>query len=143
MKFPSELSDINGFNDFHIKVNPSIFISNLQVFKKYTDDDFVQCKIDYLHKLHTNANHQKNTIQDLEIKYKALVSRLYRIRNGLVHNALIGKNDIFIYVEWLRYCVVLILNASVLIDENKIGKDQWNYEYALKIFKPELFTASC
>lgn len=58
---------------------------------------------------------------------------MYRIRNGLVHSALTGKNDISIYVEWLRYCVVLILNAAVSIDEDK--NEVWNYEYAIKIFK--------
>ncbi|WP_339291012.1 hypothetical protein MKY48_22825 [Paenibacillus sp. FSL W8-0187] len=133
MKFPTELANISGFNEFHTKLDPNLLIKNILIFNNHTDDDFIKHKIDFLNKLNSDIKFQKNTIKQLEEKYQLLVSRLYRIRNGLMHSALTGKNDISIYVEWLRYCVVLILNAAVLIDEDK--NEVWNYEYAIKIFK--------
>lgn len=47
MKFPTELANISGFNEFHSKVDPSLFIENLLAFKNYTDDVFIKYRIDF------------------------------------------------------------------------------------------------
>lgn len=47
MKFPTELANISGFNEFHTKLDPNLLIKNILIFNNHTDDDFIKHKIDF------------------------------------------------------------------------------------------------
>jgi len=114
---PLEIKDIPDIGDFPIRVNRKVFAKNILLFTKYTEDDLVKYRIRFLSEFCSNPKVQRESISDLQNRYRFLLSELTRIRNKMVHASLNVEFNLNFYCSYLRFIsTVLISNYIYLYD---------------------------
>lgn len=129
---PAEIKDIPDIGDFPRQVKKATFAKNLLLFAKYSDDDLIKYRIRFLHECCFNIYSQKNSIQDLQKRYRFLLSELTRIRNTMVHDTASVEFNLSFYCSYLKYISsILISNCIYQFQEDftleslNVGFEEW------------------
>lgn len=109
-KIPSEITEIKGLEDFMFGCDGLILAENLHVFLKYSKDEFLNFKIKSFIYLYLDVKERKEHNRNLERSYKHLLSRLYRLRNKIMHSALVDEIELEVYTNWLYSLLIALCN---------------------------------
>ncbi|OMH30714.1 hypothetical protein BUM91_14990 [Bacillus thuringiensis] len=122
-KVPKEITVIQGLDDFMFKYDSKALADNLSKFVKYCKDEYLKYRIKSFIDIYENINKRRWFISRLELNYKNLLSRLYRIRNRIVHSALVDEIELELYCEWLHSILIAFCNDLIY----KIYDSNGNY----------------
>ena len=120
------IEKIDGMENFYFKVNSKILADSLSVFNKNIYNKFINYKINEFINVYNDYRNQHKVIKQLIYTYKNIIGRMYRIRNSIIHNAMMKNNQVIIYSNYLEILCGNLLN-NILIEENNNIKD-WNPE---------------
>lgn len=118
------IEEIEGMENFYFNVNSKVLADSLSVFNTNIDNKFINYKINQFIKVYNDYRSQHKVIKQLSYTYKNIIGRMYRIRNSIVHNAMINNSQVGIYSNYLEILCGNLLN-NILIEENNNIKD-WN-----------------
>ena len=132
-RLPEEISKIKGMDKFNIRVERYTLAQNLKLFRKYPYNEFINYKREKFIQSFESCEHQHRVIEMMNENYKNILARIYRIRNSIMHNAMINNNDIKIYGIYLEIlCGNLLCN---IIDGAVDNQKTWDYAYIEEKYK--------
>lgn len=120
------IEEIEGMEKFYFYVNSKVLADSLPIFNTNIDNKFIKYKINEFINVYNDYRSQHKVINQLIYTYKNIIGRMYRIRNSIIHNAMINDSQIIIYSNYLEILCGNLLN-NILIEENNNIKD-WNSE---------------
>lgn len=130
---PEEISKVKGMDRFNIQVERYTLAQNLKLFRKYPYNEFINYKREKFIQSFESCEHQHRVIEMMNENYKNILARIYRIRNSIMHNAMINNNDIKIYGIYLEIlCGNLLCN---IIDGAVDNQKTWDYAYIEEKYK--------
>lgn len=123
---PKEIRSLPGLSDFMFSCNLCTIADNLFKFEKYCDSEYLILRLREFSSVFEDVDTRGKFILKLEINYKNLLARLYRIRNKIFHSALVDEIELKLYTEWLHSIVTALCDDLVY----RIGEtDQIIKEY--------------
>lgn len=127
VEIPDEIKNIRGLDHFMIKCDSQALADNLTLFTKYINNEYLLLRIKNFSTIYVDLGKRSNFVKQLEQNFKNLLSRLYRIRNKIMHSALIDEIELKLYSEWLHS--ILLALCSNLIYELDNPEMPFNEEY--------------
>ncbi|MDQ0298688.1 hypothetical protein J2S78_001096 [Salibacterium salarium] len=135
---PEEIKNLPGLSDFMFSCNLYTIADNLFKFEKYCTSEYLIFRLREFSSVFEKIDTRGRFISKLEISYKSLLARLYRIRNKILHSALVDEIELKLYTEWLHSIVIALCNDLIyrlgepdLKDYEKWKKEAKTKKYSL------------
>lgn len=103
-----------------------------ELLAKCAVNDLLIQRCDYLHKLATDKNELFNKIGQHYTNVKRQLSRLYRIRNDIAHNAMTSNGTLILYIEHLEDYLTKFVGEVVMCADKK---HEYNIELIFEMIK--------
>jgi hypothetical protein len=129
-QIPDEISNVPGMEEFMDRVDIKVFARSLPIFIKYCNNELLKNQIENFINIYENKNARFKVADELVNNYKSLLSKLYRIRNKIVHSALVDEIELEIYCNWLHSILIALCKDLIeqIVDKKDVTKSYYSWK---------------
>lgn len=110
---PNEVKELDGFENFMVKIDAKKFRKGLPKLKRYNDSVYYSIGISKYLNMYNSENFRKKIVSRYECKVRFILARIYRNRNKIVHSGLGNHYQIQIYNTFLGFAASTLLQSII------------------------------
>lgn len=110
---PTDVKEIDGFENFMVKIDAKKFRDSLPKLKRYNDSVYYSIGISKYLKMYNSEKFRKKIVSRYERKVRFILARTYRNRNKIVHSGCTNHYQIQVYNTFLGFSASTLLQSII------------------------------